>query len=302
MSHRFLSLVPFSTCGRALRTLGLAALLATTAMAGGVGCSQAVEDDTATGADAVSASERAAIMNALRAEVKPELGGQDIVFNVSRGSFRAERGWCWLMGNVELRSGGEPSTEGTAYEEDAREGLFDGFHIQALLKKEGATWKVVTHGIGSTDAWWQGIEGEYPETPRSIFPWQDYQRDPAAAPARPERGAVMDALRAVVKPDLAGQDIVFNVSRGAFEMEGDYCWLQGSIQLRSGGEPSTEGTAHEEDAREGIFVGFHVEALLKRQGGRWTVLEHGVGSTDVWWEGIETRHPDAPRSIFPWLR
>src|ERR1043166_1492637 len=59
----------------------------------------------------------------------------------------------------------------------------------------------------------------------------------AAADLSPaDRSGIMDALRAKVKPELANQDIVFNVAEGdVLRVEGSYAWLQGKIQLRAGG-------------------------------------------------------------------
>jgi hypothetical protein len=142
--------------------------------AGGLGCSAPAGGETESGSDAIvsaqPASERAAIMDALRARVKPDLGGQDIVFNVSQGTFNVQDGWCWLAGTVELRGGGEPTTVGTAYEEAANEGVFDGFRIEALLEKQGGAWQVVDHGLGSTDVWYAGLASRHPEAPISILP------------------------------------------------------------------------------------------------------------------------------------
>src|SRR5262249_10768196 len=124
----------------------------------------------------VSVEERAAIMDTLRARVKPDLANQDVVFNVnvSHGSFRGAQNFCWLMGRVELRAAGEPGLQGTIYEAPAKEGLFDGFRIEALLKKNGGAWEVVDHAIGSTDVWYDGIEDRVPGVPRSIFPHLDH--------------------------------------------------------------------------------------------------------------------------------
>jgi hypothetical protein len=276
-------------------------------------CSSLACDDTAEKAQSgqeqlstVSVEERAAIMDGLRARVKPDLANQDVVFDVSHGSFRVAQNFCWLMGRVELRAGGDPSLQGTIYDGPAKEGLFDGFRIEALLKKNGTVWEVVDHAIGSTDVWYDGIEDRVPGVPRSIFPYLDQVThgadDPASGAGAPsERMAIMNALRVKVKPELAKQDILFNVQGGSYRVADDFCWLQGKIQLRAGGDPSTKGTLYEEAAREGLFDGFHVEALLKKDGAFWTVVAHGIGSTDVWYAGIENRVPGVPRSIFPQL-
>jgi hypothetical protein len=263
-----------------------------------VGCSQSLDDEVATGVDAVSATERAAIMDALRAEVRPELNGQDIVFNVSQGTFRVKDGWCWLEGSIELRGGGQPTTRGTIHEDYDDGG--DRLGVEAFLKKENGRWKAVTFGIASTDAWWELLAEDYPQAPREIFPWLDSTPDREAAAAQAERRAIMDALRARVSPELGLQDIVFNVSRGTFRTDDGWCWLEGNVELRGGGVPVTGGTLHEDYHREGDPL--RVEALLKKENGRWVVLEHGVASTDAWWDGIAERYPGLPLSLFPDLQ
>src|SRR5258705_401862 len=109
-----------------------------------VGCaaSDAEGDETGIGEDNLTSQDRSAIMDALRAEVKPTVNNQDIVFNVQgdSGMFGVKDGYCWLQGVVQLRNGGEPSTAGTDFQD-----FFDGWHVQALLKKEGNSWKVLRH-------------------------------------------------------------------------------------------------------------------------------------------------------------
>ncbi len=267
------------------------------ALALGAGCAESSQEDSASAEADLASQERTAVINALRAKVKPELANQDILFNFSQGSFRTAGNYAFVMGNIQLRDGREPSTTGTAYEQIAKEGWFDGFRIEALLKKDGTTWKVVEYGIGTTDVWYEGIDARYPDAPKSIFPWQDGQSLQEVAPS--ERMQIMSSLRAKVKPELNNQDIVFNVSQGRFAVSGNYCWLQGMIELRGGGEPTARGTSYEDEANEGLLDGFHIEALLKKEGNTWKVVEHGIGSTDVWYVGIAGRHPDAPASIFP---
>lgn len=280
-----------------MRSLRLAMLLSTLALASATGCAATTDEGAETSDAALSGAERAAVIDGLRAKVKPELGHQDILFNFSQGSFRSAGTWAFVMGRIQLRDGSEPKLAGTIYAAEDEAGMFDGWHVQALLSKEGGAWRVVDHGIGSTDAWYYGIEDRYPAAPRSIFPWLD---GPDAAEVAPsERVSIMSSLRAVVKPELGNQDIVFNVSRGRFAVAGGYCWLQGNIELRGGGVPNTVGTDYEEADEEGFFDGWHVQALLVKEGSSWKVLEHGVGSTDVWYAGIGDRHPDAPAEIFP---
>jgi len=283
---------------RSLFVLLMASTLAFGASAT-TGCA-ADAGDASTNDEDLTANDRAALMDALRAKVKPDLANQDIVFNVSgeSGSLKDANGWAWLMGKVELRSGGEPKTQGTIYESDARDGLMDGFHIEALLQKVNGKWVVRESGIGSTDVWYWGIWERYSQAPREIFgPMANQQIGEEASPT--ERMAIMNGLRAKVKPEAGNQDILFNVKNGGmFRMGGGYAWIQGDVQLRDGSAPKTQGTAYEDDAREGLFDGWRVEALLKKQGSKWTVVAHGIGSTDVWYVGLGEQFPDA-KPILP---
>lgn len=145
-------------------------MVSTLALGAVTGCTAASNDDAAAAAADLTGRERAEIMDALRAQVKPDLGGQDIVFNVSDGHFGSENGWTWMQGTIELRGGGEPSIEGTFYEEYLEEGGFDGWRFEALLKKDGDVWTVLEHSIGSTDVWYANIRDSYPDAPESIFP------------------------------------------------------------------------------------------------------------------------------------
>lgn len=266
-----------------------------------VGCSDS-EQSTGSGEEDLTSSDRAALMDALRAKVKPDLANQDIVFNVSgpSGSLKDANGWAWLMGKVELRSGGEPKTQGTLYEADAREGLMDGFHIEALMHKVNGRWTVVESGIGSTDVWYWGIWERYAQAPREIFgPMANQEIGEEASPT--ERMAIMNGLRAKVKPEAGNQDILFNVKQGGtFRMDSGYAWIQGQVQLRDGRAPKTEGTAYADAAREGLFDGWRIEALLKKEGSKWVVLAHGIGSTDVWYVGLGDQYP-AAKPILPQL-
>jgi hypothetical protein len=265
-----------------------------------VGCSQAPEDETAATQDDFTAAERTGVMDGLRAKVKPTLANQDIVFNVQGQGrvIRIEGNWAWLQGAVEIRGGGEPTTRGTVYQDADESGIFDGFRIEALLKKDGNSWKVAEYGLGTTDMWWDGIESRFAAAPRALFPWRDQLKNGDEVVAT-ERMTIMNTLRATVKREIPNQDIVFNVrgEGGAFRMKGDYAWLQGSVELRGGGVPSVKGTAFE--AEPDFFDGFHIEALFKKDtNGNWTVANHAIGSTDMWWSGIWEAYPDADRALW----
>ena len=250
------------------------------------------EDTPAAGAeDNFTASERSAVMDALRAKVRPELKNQDIVFDVSQGHFAAKDGYAFLTGQIKIKGTNKPvDYRGTEYQKDIDEGIFDD-HIDALLKKEGGRWVVKAHAIGSTDVAWWGWWDTF-GAPRNLFPGEQ-QEDAALA----DRRAVMDSLRAVIRPTLKDQEIVFNVrDGGAYKAEGAFVFLRGKIQRKDGKAVDYTGTTYEADIRDGLFDdGF--AALLKKESGKWQVKAHVIGSTGVDWEGWAQQY-GAPAGIF----
>lgn len=108
-----------------------------------------------------------------------------------------------------------------------------------------------------------------------------------------ERSAILSALRVPVERDLR-QPIVFVVER--LNVSGNWAFISGTPQTPSGRRPSLKGTKFEgeEDFFDDNFFG-----LLKKSSGRWRVVIHALGCTDVcyadWW-----RRYKAPKSIFPY--
>jgi hypothetical protein len=107
-----------------------------------------------------------------------------------------------------------------------------------------------------------------------------------------ERKAILDALRIPVERDLK-QRIVFVTDD--FKVQGNWAFVSGRPTNASGGRPSLKGTAWEdsEDLFDDNFFG-----LLQKRSGRWRVVTHALGCTDVcyldWW-----RRHRAPKAIFP---
>ncbi len=107
-----------------------------------------------------------------------------------------------------------------------------------------------------------------------------------------ERKAILDALRVPVERDLK-QKIVFVTDN--FKVQGNWAFVSGEPTTTNGGRPILRGTAWEdsEDLFDHNFFG-----LLKKSGGKWKVVTHALGCTDVcyldWW-----RTHRAPKAIFP---
>ncbi len=108
-----------------------------------------------------------------------------------------------------------------------------------------------------------------------------------------ERTAILDALRVPVEKAFK-QKIVFVTDD--FKVQGNWAFVGGSPMLPSGQEPGLKNTQFEgyEDAFDNNFFG-----LLRKSGGKWRVVTHAIGCTDVcytdWWKRYK-----APKAIFPY--
>jgi len=121
--------------------------------------------ETAT-TPAPRSAERKDILEVPRVPVEQELGAP-IAFKVTM--LRVAGGWA-LMTGVPQRPGGRAvDYRKTRYAESMREGTFDD-NVQALLRREGPGWRVVTYVIGVTDVSWSAWPEEYPAAPRALLP------------------------------------------------------------------------------------------------------------------------------------
>jgi len=106
-----------------------------------------------------------------------------------------------------------------------------------------------------------------------------------------ERAAILNALRVPVERDLK-QKIVFVVGR--ISVQKGWAFVSGEPQTATGTRPNLKGTAWEAtpDLFDNNFFG-----LLRKQRGKWRVVTHALGCTDVcyldWWQTHK-----APRDIF----
>jgi hypothetical protein len=111
----------------------------------------------------------------------------------------------------------------------------------------------------------------------------------------PERRAILDALRVPVEKELK-QKIVFVVDD--LKVQKGWAFAAGTPQGASGGEPNYRGTIYWEAKRDGMFDN-NFFALLRKTGGKWRVVTHAIGCTDVcyadWWRTYK-----APKQIFPY--
>jgi hypothetical protein len=105
----------------------------------------------------------------------------------------------------------------------------------------------------------------------------------AAAPLPGERKAVLGALRPAVEAKL-GRNVEFVVS--VLRIEGGWAFVIADPQ-RKGGKP-IDGWRIFGD-HFGNMDGLRVEAVLRKRNGRWHLVDHGIGATDVWYCGVGPR-------------
>lgn len=117
---------------------------------------------------AKDSAERKVILAALRVPVEKELK-QKIQFSID--NFKVQGNWAFLNGEPQNTSGGQPDYNITKYKQEFEEGVFDN-NFQALLKKTGGKWKIITYAIGCTDVCWFGWDKEF-KAPKAIFPAMD---------------------------------------------------------------------------------------------------------------------------------
>ncbi len=87
----------------------------------------------------------------------------------------------------------------------------------------------------------------------------------------PQRKAILDALRPRIERDL-GVPVQFVVEE--IRVGGGWAFVRVTPQRKGGGAIRN---------RDPEADGVHTEAFLQLSGGRWTVKDYGIGSTDVWW-------------------
>jgi hypothetical protein len=110
-----------------------------------------------------------------------------------------------------------------------------------------------------------------------------------------ERKAILDALRLPVEKELK-QKIAFNVEH--FKVSGNWAFLAGTPQNENGGRPNYRNTPYRDAVDAGAFDN-NFFALLKKTGGRWRVVTHAIGCTDVCYLTWPKDHK-APKAIFPY--
>ncbi|MFO0668339.1 MAG: hypothetical protein U0235_01755 [Polyangiaceae bacterium] len=271
----------------------------------GCGASPASESSEEESAGAIVSTDRAAIFDALRAKVQPEFPSQSILFDVSAGRLAEAAGFVYVEGRV-VHPDGSPAVYALSEEDRmlsddprARKGIW------ALLRREGSVFRVLESRTllmdvaGMEDRPWEEWAQRY-GAPSSLFPTN---RAGATAEAPDygvaERTKVMDAFRAVVKPLVRNQDIVFVVTQGgAYEASGRFVFMRGQIRLRGSLSPvDYRGTDFQHAIDVGLFDDVFAALVERKPSGEWTVDDYTIGATDVPWVDWDTRY-GAPTAIF----
>jgi len=117
--------------------------------------------------------ERKAILNALKEALRPDL---NLTPKLVVKKLVTKNGFAYFIGRVKNEKGGEIDFRKTAYKEAVKEGVFDGDRTNALLRKTGNKWKVLTFVIGPTDVpwgcWWKKFKA-----PKDIFDYTEKNCD-----------------------------------------------------------------------------------------------------------------------------
>lgn len=106
-----------------------------------------------------------------------------------------------------------------------------------------------------------------------------------------ERTAILDVVRKPLEKAVL-QKVVFVVDQ--LKVDEEWAFLIATPQAEEGGKIKYTGTEFEEEARDADEL---TVALLKKEAGSWTLVEHAYFTTDVWSIDIEDRYPNCPTSI-----
>ena len=97
------------------------------------------------------------------------------------------------------------------------------------------------------------------------------------------RTAVLDGLRPSVEKRL-GPNVEFKVA--LIRVQRDWAFVVADPQ-RKGGKPIDGWRIYGEHF--GNMDGLRVDAILRKQRGRWVVVDHAIGATDVWYCDVGPR-------------
>ena len=97
------------------------------------------------------------------------------------------------------------------------------------------------------------------------------------------RRSILNSLRPAVERQL-GTSVEFKVT--LIRVQGDWAFVVADPQ-RKGGRPIDGWRIFGEHF--GNMDGLRAEGVLRRRGGRWVVVDHAIGATDVWYCDVGPR-------------
>lgn len=117
--------------------------------------------------------------------------------------------------------------------------------------------------------------------------------DKVTSPAQgtPERKVILDAMRPTLEAELKAE-LVFAVSD--IRASADWAFVMAQPQRKDG--KKLDGKKIYGDRWEHMD-GFTLTAVLRKKSNQWTLLEHQVGATDVWWAGYCEQKSAAARRV-----
>jgi hypothetical protein len=119
------------------------------------------------------------------------------------------------------------------------------------------------------------------------------QQNGTPKPGSPERRQIADALRSEVEKELK-KPVVFRID--ALNVQNEWAFLRGVPLEKSGQQMDYRGTRYQALIEAGTFDDW-VCALLMKERGRWRVVTHAIGATDVPFVDWAERY-HAPQSLF----
>jgi len=111
---------------------------------------------------------------------------------------------------------------------------------------------------------------------------QSVSASAAPAPGSAQRRTILDALRPAIERRL-GPNVEFVIDRIA--VKDGWALVIADPQRRGGGkiDPARYFSAEERDFMDGLTV----NGILRFSGRGWTLVDHAIGPTDVWYCGVE---------------
>jgi len=109
------------------------------------------------------------------------------------------------------------------------------------------------------------------------------------------RRAVLQTLGKVLEQELS-QKVKIRVTRRNLKLAGGWAVVHGTPVKPDGSPVDYSITSYQADIDDGTFDE-RVSALLRLDRGKWTVVVHEIGCTDLCWEGWDKKHR-APAALF----